>query len=195
MDSRRDSRLLPLMIGLLVCACAPSQTQLKEKGAAVKAAGDSESTQRQRARHFFEQLVGRWTGTGTGNDGPARDSVVWEWTLNDRFLRMNYVAHSDPFRAEGYLWDNSAQSRIEFYEFNNGEWPVRMLTGELTDEGKQLRLEEHPPGRDVSLIIRLNGASNWDFQEAHLLKDHRPGDSIAQVAFVREKNDSNGASK
>ncbi len=123
------------------------------------------------ARQLLSRFVGKWVGEGT-----ARDEARWEWTLDDRFLRLGYRELAQPgFKAEGYLWYNPQEDRFELYEFNNGARPVRFFAGaplKKTPVGKRGRqtivLEEHADHRHIRLTIEWLDESSWNYVEANL---------------------------
>jgi hypothetical protein len=110
-------------------------------------------------KKFLNHFVGHWLGEGIARGQKVSDEMQCEWTLGERFLRVNIQQRgTDAFKAEGYFWYDEAQNRFEFYEFNNGEWPVRVMRGALTNE--KLILEEHCENRDVRMMIEwIDGTS------------------------------------
>lgn len=104
------------------------------------------------ASKFLDRFEGYWLGEGEAGGKKVRDEMQYEWTLDHRFLHMKIRSlEGDTFRAEGYFWYNRTQNRFEFYEFNNGRWPVRIMKGSLNKE--KLILEERTNDRHIRIIL------------------------------------------
>lgn len=116
---------------------------------------------------FLDRFEGHWLGEGEAGGKKVRDELQYEWTLDHRFLRMNiHSVEGDTFRAEGYLWYDEAQHRFEFYEFNNGQWPVRIMRGSLTNE--KLILEEHTKDRHIRISFEWVNGNVLKLTEGHI---------------------------
>lgn len=100
-------------------------------------------------------LVGQWQGKGTSFGNAVEDKISFDTTIRAKFLFMKLSAiKGDDFVAEGYLWYNPGKARIEFYEFNDGAWPVRILTGKA--EGNKISLEENIDGRHIRITFLIS---------------------------------------
>lgn len=122
-------------------------------------------------------LVGEWRGAGTSFGKPVADTASFYTVLRSRFIFMRLSAlKGDDFLAEGYLWYNASKNVIEFYEFNDGAWPVRMLSGEAS--GNKIILEEKLPDRHIRLTITIERDS-FDLEEARI-------DNGKTAVFVKE---------
>ena len=163
--------LLPILLllglfpfqGNLSAAPAKSAITSKETKAIAKppAANSSEI----QARQFFDQIAGKWSGKGTSSGMDIQDLLTLSWTLDKRFLKFHFGAREgDSFTAEGYFWYNPQKASCEFYEFNNGEWPIRILSGSL--QGNTLTLREKTEDRHVQLTIGKNADGTLSLEEA-----------------------------
>jgi hypothetical protein len=115
----------------------------------------------------LDRFVGHWIGEGTTSSGRIRDEAHWYWTVDDRFLRMEYRAiECDTFQADGYFWYNSGEKRFEFYEFNNKRWPVCFFSGQW--ENGNLALEEKAADRHMRLVFTWHDADTFSFIETDL---------------------------
>jgi hypothetical protein len=121
------------------------------------------------AKSFLTRFVGIWEGDGISEGNPVRDRMAVNWALDQRFLRFTYQAISgDSYMGEGYFWHNSDQCRYEWWEFNNGGWPIRQHSGERRDE--QLVLNERAKNRDMRLTFSFTGMDTLEMQEGYLRK-------------------------
>ncbi len=95
------------------------------------------------------RLVGRWVGEGTSDGEKVRDEMRCEWIHGNRFLKLHYRAtDGDDYSGEGYLRYNPERKLYEYWEFNNGRWPVRQWTGNwvkdrfvFSEDRKDLRIQ------------------------------------------------------
>lgn len=111
-------------------------------------------------------LVGQWQGKGTSFGKAVEDQISFDTTIKAKFLFMKLSAlKGDDFIAEGYMWYNPAKASIEFYEFNDGAWPVRILTGRA--EGNRITLEENTDGRHIRITFLISKDS-FELTEARL---------------------------
>jgi hypothetical protein len=123
-------------------------------------------------------LAGVWQGKGTSFGIEVEDKASFDTVIKSGFLFMKlFSVKGDDFVAEGYLWYNPENEVIEFYEFNNGAWPVRMLKGNA--EANKIALEENTDSRHIRITFVINKDS-FDLEEAKL------EDGKAEV-FVKEK--------
>lgn len=105
-------------------------------------------------RKFLERFVGEWEGEGESDGRKVRDAMRFEWALGNRFIRFTYKAlDGDDYKGEGYVWYNPARERYEWWEFNNGKWPVRQHTGRRDKD--LLKLEETSTDRKLRLTFRF----------------------------------------
>jgi len=119
---------------------------------------------------FLERWVGEWEGTGTSDGKPVRDRMTIQWTLNHRFLRFTYIAQEgDRYKGEGYFWYNPQLKRYEWWEFNNGRWPVRQHIGDRTQD--QLVLEENDGDRRMRLIFTFSDNNTLEMTEGFVEGD------------------------
>jgi hypothetical protein len=92
----------------------------------------------------------------------------FQWALNRRFLRFTYKALAgDGYLGEGYVWYNPALRRYQWWEFNNGTWPVREHHGDR--DADALILEEHTGARHLRLTFSFTDANTLRMDEAHLV--------------------------
>lgn len=119
-------------------------------------------------RRFLQRLAGTWVGEGTSEGTEVRDEMTLAWTLGDRFLRLEYRSPTDGYAGEGYVWFDTRQKRYEWWEFNNGYWPVRQHRG--SREGSSLVLAEHVGERQTRLTLELVGDDTLEVKE-RLLRD------------------------
>ncbi|MDX1948539.1 MAG: hypothetical protein SFU86_24345 [Pirellulaceae bacterium] len=105
-------------------------------------------------REFLARFVGDWLGAGTSEGKPVKDVFRCQWSLGERFVRFSYQAEAgDKYVGEGYFWFNPRRERYEWWEFNNGHWPVRQHVGRR--EGDALLLEESAADRKLRLVFRF----------------------------------------
>ncbi len=120
---------------------------------------------------FLEKWIGNWEGTGLSQGRTIRDLMMVQWVLNRRFLRFTYAAmEGDSYTGEGYFWYNPQFDRYEWWEFNNGKWPVRHHVG--FERQNQLVLEEHDGDRHMRLIFTFKDDHCLEMTEGFLQNDH-----------------------
>ena len=128
-------------------------------------------------------LVGEWKGKGTSFGTAVEDKASFDTVMRSRFVFMKLSAiKGDDFIAEGYLWYNPVKKLIEFYEFNDGAWPVRILTGKA--KGNRIILEENTEGRHIRLTFTITKDS-FDLEEASI-KEGKAGVFVSET-FTRIK--------
>lgn len=116
---------------------------------------------------FLDRLVGHWLGEGMSDDKEVRDEMQCKWTFARRFLRVNIrQVKGGAYKAVGYFRYDDAQNRVEFYEFSNRGWPVRIMRGAVTKE--ELRLEEHNGSRHIRIIIKWINGTKFRLTERHI---------------------------
>jgi hypothetical protein len=113
----------------------------------------------QKERTFSDSLllclVGHWQGKGTSFGNAVEDKISFDTTIKAKFLFMKLSAlKGDDFVAEGYLWYNPNKACIEFYEFNDGAWPVRILSGKAQENN--ITLEENIDGRHIRITFLIS---------------------------------------
>jgi hypothetical protein len=132
---------------------------------------------------FLEQFVGEWEGDGTSEGQKVRDRMVVQPALSGRFFRFSYKALvGDGYEGEGYFWYNAKLRRYQWWEFNEGKWPVREHEGQRS--GNQLILEEHTPERHMRLTFTFVDQNTLSMTEGFLTGDQfKP---YAVVKFQRQ---------
>ncbi len=117
---------------------------------------------------FLDRFVGAWRGTGIQDGKPIRDEMQFAWALNRRFLRFTYKALAgDGYLGEGYVWYNPSLKRYEWWEFNNGTWPVREHRG--TRDADSLVMEEKASDRHLRLTFSFTDADTLRMEESHVV--------------------------
>ena len=123
--------------------------------------------QRSYADSLLHCLIGKWNGKGTSFGTAVEDRISFDTTIRSRFLYMKLSALTgDDFEAEGYLWYNPAKDSVEFYEFNTGRWPVRILRGKA--EANMITLEEHIDARHIRITFHIMKDS-FKLEEARII--------------------------
>jgi hypothetical protein len=118
-------------------------------------------------KKLFKKFVGFWLGEGKAGGKSVRDELEWKWALDNRFLYMHLRSiKGDTLRADGYLWYNEAQDRVEFYEFNNGAWPVRLMIGHIIRN--KIVLEEKTEDRHIQISLEFETDSLLKLTEANM---------------------------
>jgi hypothetical protein len=134
-------------------------------------------------QHFLERFVGEWEGKGQSDNNDVQDLMQFQWVLNQRFLSFSYKALAgDNYEGEGYVWYNPSLSLYEWWEFNNGRWPVRKHQGQHNDN--QLVLEEHTEDRDMRLTFTFANNDTLDMTEGFLNGEQL--DAYVAVKFRRK---------
>lgn len=132
---------------------------------------------------FLDRLLGSWLGTGTSNSKAVVDKMTFKYVLDDQFLYFQYYAlEGDTYKGEGYLFFDHKEQRFQWYEFNNGRWPIRVHSGYANDQ--RLVLEEHSLGRDMQLIFEFLDENTLHMTEAYLRVDG--ADIYVNEVFRRE---------
>lgn len=132
---------------------------------------------------FLDRLAGNWTGEGTSEGREVRDEMSFEWTLDNKFLRLRYRAlKGDEYKGEGYFRFDKERDRFEYYEFNNGKWPVRQGFGKLA--GNSLVFSEQRADVNIRLIIELVSADSIKITEAYIRE--KSEDPFVTVTFRRK---------
>ena len=138
---------------------------------------NAQKLQRTHADSLLHSLIGHWQGKGTSFGIAVEDKISFDTTIRGRFLFMKLAAITgDEFIAEGYLWYNPDKQQVEFYEFNDGAWPVRILTGKA--EGNKILLEEKIANRHIRISFLIS-------QESFVLTEAKIIDGKEEI-FVNE---------
>ncbi|MCE3282271.1 MAG: hypothetical protein K0Q66_1008 [Chitinophagaceae bacterium] len=118
------------------------------------------------ADSLLHLLVGKWEGKGVSFGKAVEDLASFDTTIGSRFIFMKLTAvKGDNFRAEGYVWFNPVSGKVEFYEFNSGVWPVRILSGYI--QGEQIILEEKTADRFIRIVFSVR-KDNFYLEEAKM---------------------------
>jgi hypothetical protein len=116
---------------------------------------------------FLDRFVGNWLGEGYSNNKRIIDRMDLRYVLDNLFLRFQYEAlEGDTYKGEGYIFFDKDTQQFQWYEFNNGWWPIRMHMGR--QDNQSLILEEHSSGRDMRLIFEFLNENTMRMTEAHL---------------------------
>lgn len=109
--------------------------------------------------------------------------MLFRRVLDGQFLFFQYYAlEGDTYNSEGYVFFDHDTQQIRWYEFNNGQWPVRTHTGRAVDQS--LVLEEHSFGRHMRLVFEFLDHSTIHMTEAHLRDDQI--DVYVDMIFKRD---------
>lgn len=118
-------------------------------------------------KNFLNHFAGKWKGEGKSMGKWVKDELVFTPTLDNKFLLMKLRAlDGDSFAAEGYLRYNEQTNQFEFYEFSNGQWPVRILKGKVVDSS--LVLEEKTGNRHIRITMTVKDKKTFTLEEAHV---------------------------
>jgi hypothetical protein len=132
---------------------------------------------------FLERLVGQWEGSGKSNNREIRDLMQFQWALNQRFVHFFYRALAgDNYEGEGYIWYNPSHRCYEWWEFNNGQRPVRMHTGHGNQN--QLILEEDGEEQKMRLTFTFVDDSTLEMTESFL--EEEQVEPYVRVRFQRK---------
>jgi hypothetical protein len=132
---------------------------------------------------FLNRLLGSWLGKGNSNTKVVIDKMTFKYVLDDNFLYFQYYAlEGDNYKGEGYLFFDHKDQQFQWYEFNNGWWPIRIHSGYVID--KRLILEEHSFGRDMQLIFEFLDENTVHMTEAYLRADG--AEVYVDEVFTRE---------
>jgi hypothetical protein len=132
---------------------------------------------------FLDRLLGSWLGMGTSNGKAVVDRMTFKHVLDDKFLYFQYYAlEGDTYKGEGYIFFDHKDQRFQWYEFNNGLWPIRIHSGSVID--RSLILEEHSFGRDMRLIFEFLDDNTVRMTEAYLRVDR--AEVYVDEVFKRE---------
>jgi hypothetical protein len=132
---------------------------------------------------FFDRLLGNWLGKGNFNGKTVIDRMIFNHVLDDQFLYFQYYAlEGDTYKGEGYLFFAPKDQRFQWFEFNNGRWPIRIHSGFVIDQ--RLILEEHTFDRDMRLIFEFLDENTLHMTEAYLRADQ--AEVYVDEIFARE---------
>lgn len=114
---------------------------------------------------FLDRTIGHWKGTGTSYGSKISDEMWVDKTLGDKWVHIHFVSTGlDKYVGEVYLRCDGPDGRYEFYEFNNGAWPLRLAYGKVV--GNTLSVEEHAEGRDIRITFELPDKTTFKLTEA-----------------------------
>ncbi len=141
---------------------------------------------------LLEQFVGVWRGDGRAGGKETRDVVNWEWALDHCFLKFSYkTVVGDNFKAEGYMSIESTENRLDIYEFNNGEWPVRRFSADIQKlaatspgQNRDLVLDEITGDRHVRLVFAWMSQDSFRMTESYVRNKRL--EEFVRVTFHRE---------